>query len=84
MGDVRGDHRLADGLHGLFEQLPVLCLGNGLRTGPQQADPLPLQKALLGKLHGKGQPRLPAEGGQKAVRLLFFDNALHRGDGERL
>ncbi|MPM17477.1 hypothetical protein SDC9_63872 [bioreactor metagenome] len=33
---------------------------------------------MLCKLHGKRQPRLPAERGEQAVRLLLFDDARKR------
>ena len=84
-GDHLAGHAgLADALHGVLKELPVLRLINGLRARAQQAHMVLLQKTLLGQLHGEGQARLPAKAGENAVRLLLFNDALHGGEGQGL
>ena len=41
------------------------------------------QKALFCKLHGKRQPRLSAQSGQKTVRLFFFNDPLYSIERQR-
>ena len=84
LGDVGGDHRLADLRHGLLEQLPVLCPGDGLGVRAQQADIVGLQKALLVQLHGQRQAGLAAQARQNGVRPLLEDNALDGLHRQRL
>ena len=85
IGDnLGGNHRLTDGFHGILEQLAVLRLVDGFRAGAQQPDVVLLQETLLRQLHGQSQPRLPSQGGEQAVRLLLFDDALDNIQGQRL
>ena len=84
VGDVRGDRGLADGVHGLLEQLAVLGLVDGLGTGTQKAHAHPVQKALLGELHGQGQAGLAPQARQQAVGPLLFNDALDGVQRQRL
>ena len=79
-----GDGGLADGLHGVLEELPVLALEYGVDVGADQAHAVRAQEAAPVQLHGDVQPRLPAEPGEQAVGPLRFDDALHRARAERL
>ena len=79
-----GDGRLADGGHGLLEQLAILRLADGVDVRADEAHVVPLQKALAVELHCERQPRLTAEPGEEAVGLLLFDDALDGGQRERL
>ena len=81
---VGDDAGLTDGLHGVLEALAVLRLADGLGGGPQQADGVLVQIALLVEAHGQIQAGLSAQSGQDGVRLLFFDDLGHRGDVQRL
>ena len=82
--DAGGDGRLADGGHGLLEELAVLGLVDGFGVRADEADVVLLQKALLVELHRERQPRLAAETGEETVGLLLFDDALDGGQRERL
>ena len=70
IGYFGGDHRLADGLAHLLEQLPVLRPLDGRKRRAQQLHPALLQNALLFKLHGQVQARLAADAGHDGVRTL--------------
>ena len=50
--------------------------------GSQQAHTHPVQKALLGQLHGQSQASLAAEARKDAVRLLLLNNPLYRGQSQ--
>ena len=52
---------LTQGLHGLLELLPVLCLLNGLQGCPQKLHPVLIQHALFCKLHSQIQPCLTSQ-----------------------
>ena len=80
----RGDDGLADCLHGVLEALAILRPVDGVRLRAEKLYAVLLQKPLFGELHGERKPRLPAERGQDAVRLLLFDDAPQRGQRERL
>ena len=82
MGNAGGNHRLADGLHGLLEQLPVLRLLDGVHVHADQPHAVGVQEAFLLQLHGQRQTRLSAQTGQQAVRALLLDNALQGGNGQ--
>ena len=84
MGGVRGDGGLADLGHGVFEELPVLGLVDGLGVGADEADVVLLEEALVVQLHGDGQAGLPPQAGQKAVRLGLQDDALDGLGGKGL
>ena len=79
-----GDGRLADGGHGLLEELAVLGLVDGFGVRADEADVVLLQKALLVELHRERQARLAAEPGEETVGLFLFNNALDGGQRERL
>ena len=79
-----GDAGLANLLHGVLEDLPVLGLVNGFGGSAQQPHVVLFQKALLGQLHGQGQAGLAAEPRQDAVGLLFLDDPLDGGQGQGL
>ena len=83
-GDVRGDGGLADGLHGLLEQLAVLGLVDRVHIGADQPHAHALQEALVVQLHRQGQAGLPAQTRQQAVRTLLLDDAPHGLGGQRL
>ena len=76
-GDIGGDHRLADRLHGLLEGLPVLRFLDGVHTGADETDSVLLEKALLSELHGEGETRLTPESRQETVGLFLYDDALY-------
>ena len=80
----RRDHRFSDLLHGVFEALPVLRAVDGIGLCAEQLHAVAFQEAFLCKLHSEREPRLPAERGQDAIRLLLFDDAPERGQRERL
>ena len=82
--DAGGDGRLADGGHGLLEELAVLGLVDGFGVRADEADVVLLQKALLVELHRERQPRLAAETGEETVGLFLFDDAFDGGQRERL
>ena len=88
VGDIlhhlAGDTGLADGFHGFLEFQPVLRLLDGFTGSAQELDPVGIQEALLGQLHGQGQAVLAAQGGQQAVRLFLQDNAPDGFQGQRL
>ena len=78
-----GDAGLADLLHGLLKQQPVLGLVDGVQPRAQKPHAFLFQKALPGQLHRKRQAVLAAHGGQKPVRLFLADDALEHLDGQR-
>ena len=82
--DVGGNHRLADLRHGLLEELPVLRPGDGRCVGPQKADALGLEKALLVQLHGQGQAGLAAQARQDGIGAFLLDDALDGLHGQGL
>ena len=81
--DVRGDDRLADCLHGIFEALSILGAVDGVHICADEAHAVRVEKPGFAELHREGQPRLPAEPGQQAVRLLLLDDAHERLLGQR-
>ena len=83
-GDVGGNHRFADGLHRILEQLAVLGLVDGLHVGADQLHAVGFEKALLVQLHGHGQAGLAAQPRQHAVGLLLLDDALDGLHRQRL
>ena len=83
IGDIRGDDGLADLLHGLFEQLAIFRTVDGVDVGADELDPPLIEEALFGQLAADGQPRLPAQRGEQAVRPLFDDDALDRFQRQR-
>ena len=84
VGNFGGDGRLADGLHGLLEPLPVLGPVDRLGVDADQPHAVLRKKALLVQLHGKRQARLAAQPGEHAVRLFALDDALDRPRRQRL
>ena len=82
--DLRGNAGLIDALHRILEDLAVLGLIDRLRRGAEQTDVVLFEKALLRELHRKREAGLAAEAGKDAVRLFLFDDALDRGQRERL
>ncbi len=83
-GDLRGDDGLAQLFHRVAEKPAVLGLVDGLGGGAEEPDPRLFQVTLPAELHRDGEPRLPAQRSEQAVRALLFDDALHRRGGERL
>ena len=75
---------LTDFFHRFLERLAVLCLADGIHVGAQKPHTLLFQKAAFRQLHGKIQPRLPAEGGQDAVRLFLADDVFNDLGMQRL
>ena len=73
---LAGDAGLAQLLHGVLEQLPVLGAVDGLGLAAQQTHALGLQEAFPGQGHGHVQAGLAAQVGQDGVRLFLLDDAL--------
>ncbi len=69
-------HRLADFLHQVPEQLPVLRPVDGLQIRPQDLDPVILQNAVLCQFHHQVQACLSAQGAQDGIRALLADDTL--------
>ena len=82
--DFGRNHWLADGFHGIFKHLAIFCFVDRIRVCAQQHYIMFLQEPGFGQLHRKGQARLPAQCGQNAVRLFFFDDALNGFQCQRL
>ena len=74
LGDLGGEHRLAQALAQLLELLPVLCLLDALAAGTQQLHLTFLQNALLLQLYSQIQPSLPADAGDDGVGPLIAQN----------
>ena len=83
-GDLRGQHRLADGGAQLLEQFPVLGLLDGGAGGAQQLDLALPQDALALELHGKVQAGLAADTGDDGVGPLIADDLGDVLEGQRL
>jgi len=66
------------GFHGIFEELAVLSLLDGLPLRADHLDVVARQHAALGQLHRHVQARLPAQRGEQRVGPLLRDDALHR------
>ena len=84
LGDIGGHAGLANGRHGVPEQLPVLGLVNAPDIGAQQPHAILVQHAGALKLHGQRQAGLAAQPGQQAVGPLLFNDSRHGLDGQRL
>ena len=83
IGDVGRHDGLADLLHGLFEQLPVLRPVDRVDVRADQFYPPLIEKSFLRELASDREARLSAEGGEQAVRPLLFDDALYGFERER-
>ena len=81
--NLRRDTWLIDFFHGVLECLTVFCLVDGERVSPQQFDTVCFQEAFFCQLHGEGQARLTAHGGEQAVRFFNLDNPLYNVQGQR-
>ena len=71
-----GDDGLAYLLHSLFEKFPVLGFVYRLGIGAYEPYARPFQKPAARQLHGKGQPRLPAQPRKHGIGFFLFYNAL--------
>ena len=81
---VGGDHRLAHGLQGVPEKLPVLGPVNGFNGRTQKPHTVAIQGAVPGQLHGDGQAGLAPKPCQQAVGPLLLNNTADGLGGERL
>ena len=81
---LAGDAGLAQLLHGVLEQLPVLGPVDGLGAGAQQTHTGLFQIAAAGQFHGQVQAGLTAQVGQDGVGMLDLDHPLHHLGGEGL
>ena len=84
VGDLGGNHRLADGQAHLLEQLPILRPLDGGAGGAKQLHPALLEDALLLQLHGKVQSGLTADAGDDGVGPLVADDFRDIFQGQRL
>ena len=84
VGNLRRKHRLAQRLAELLEQLAVLGLFDRLERRPEDLHLALLENALLGKLHGKVQARLPAQSRDDGVGTLVADDLRHVFQRQRL
>ena len=73
-GNPGGQHRLAQGLTQLLEQLPILGHFDAAAGGAQQLGAAFGQNALLFQLHGQIQSRLAAQTGNNGVGALVTDD----------
>ncbi len=71
-------HVEADFVHGLFEELAVLALLNGVRLGSDHFDAVLLEDAGVEEFEGEVEGGLAAEGGEEGGRALLLDDL---GDG---
>ena len=76
--NIRRDGGLADFLHGLLEEFPVLGTVNGLDVGTDEVDAVIREEVLFLELHGDGETGLSAEAGEQAVRFFLEDDSLYR------
>ena len=72
--DFGRNARLTDFLHGIAEQLSVLCLINRLNLCTEQTDTVLLQRTVTGQLHRNGKTRLTAKTCQQCVGTFLFDD----------
>ena len=82
--DVGRHDGLPDLLHGLFEQFAVLGAVDRVDFGTDEFDAPLVQESFLGKFAADGQPRLPAERSEQAVRAFLDDDALDGFERQRL
>ena len=84
LGDLRGEHRLAQTLAQLLELLPVLRLLNAFAAGTQKLHLAFLQNALFLQLHGQVQAGLSADTGDDGVRAFIAQDLRDVFKGQRL
>ena len=77
IGDLGGDHRLADLLTQLLEQLTILSSLNAAAGGAQQFHAALLQHAFFLQLHHEVQTRLTANAGDDGIGALVAQDAGH-------
>ncbi len=81
---TRKRHAQADGAHGLFEEVAVLGLLNGLDLRADEFDPEAIEHTGAAQLDGEVERGLAAQGGQKRIGPLTFDDLGHEIHGEWL
>ena len=84
VGDLRGQHRLAERLAQLLEQLAVLGPLDAVERRAEDLHLALLQDALAGQLHGEVEARLAAEARHDGVRTLVADDLGHVFERQRL
>ena len=84
VGDMRRQHRFAQPLAQLLEQLAVFGLLDALERRTQNLDLALLQHALLGQLHGQIQARLAAQPRHDGIGTLVTDDLGHVFERQRL
>ena len=84
VSDLRGNHRLTDGLTHFLKQLSVLSTLNGFAAGTQQLHTTLLQNALLLQLHSQVQTGLTANAGNNGIGTLKANDLCNILQGQRL
>ena len=84
VGNLRGEHRLAQRLAQLLEELAVLGALDGFERGTQNLDLALLENTLLGQLHRQIEARLTAQSRNNRVGTLVADNLGHVLERQRL
>ena len=82
--DVGGNAGLPDLLHRFLEEFAVLRPVDGGDVGSEEPHARRFQEALFFELHRQGQTCLSAQSRKQSVGLLAQDDALDRGNGQRL
>ena len=70
--------------HALVEELAVFAALDRFKVAADHLDPVLVEHAGFGKLDGRVEARLAAQGGQEGVGPLFGDDALDELGGDRL
>ena len=68
-------HRFADADDEIAKAAAILGGAHGVERGAEHADVVTIQHAGIVERHGEVETGLPAEGGQKRVRLVLLDHA---------